>query len=409
MSTRPFFGWRVVAAAFTAQLLSTGCTFAVFGVFVVPLSQAFGVSEGKFGLGLSITFLVMGAMGPLVGRWIDSGFARPLLLAGASITGCGMLVLSRAAEFWQLGLVFCVVVGVGAACFGPTPSTGLVANWFVRRRGLALGLTVAGATVASWLAPPLAAYLIDSFGWRGALASLGAGALAIGIPVLWFCVVGRPEDVGQLPDGDPPDESGAAAPPSVPVDTGTLLRDARLWLLALGFALVFSSPIVIILVLVPYGEQLGFSRQNATYFFSTMAPFSLLGKVVFGAVADRVRAVLAVWIVVLGGALVWALLYTDPSYPLFLGIGALYGAAIGAAGPLHGVMIGRCFGREAFGRASGIGGLAGLPVIAAAPAIAGILRDATGSYHAVFALQFVLVLLGGALLSLIRVPRSSAS
>jgi MFS family permease len=140
-----------------------------------------------------------------------------------------------------------------------------------------------------------------------------------------------------------------------------------------------------------------------------MAPFSLLGKVVFGVVADRVRAVLAVWIVVLGGALVWALLYMDPSYPLFLGIGALYGASIGAAGPLHGVMIGRCFGREAFGRASGIGGLAGLPIIAAAPAIAGILRDATGSYHAVFELEFALMLLGGALLSLVRTPRSSNS
>jgi predicted MFS family arabinose efflux permease len=398
-----------VGAAFTAQLISTGCTFSVFGVFVVPLSLAFGVSEGRFGLGLSLTFLVMGAMGPLVGRWIDRGLARPLLLAGVSITGAGLLALSRATELWQLAVMFCGVVGIGAACFGPTPSTGLVASWFVRRRGLALGIVVAGATVSSWLVPPLAAYGIDTVGWRSTVVYLAVGALVIGLPVFWFCVVGRPEDVGQYPDGDAPDPGLPAALPAAPVETGALMRDVRLWLLAVGFALVFTSPIVILLVLVPFGEQLGFSRQNATFFFSAMAPFSLLGKLVFGIVADRVRAVVAIWIVVLGGVAVWALLYSDPGYPLFLATGALYGLAIGASGPLHGVMIGRCFGREAFGRASGIGGLAGLPIIASAPAIAGMIRDATGSYHAVFVLQVVLVLVGGVLLTLIRIPDETAS
>ncbi|MBW2268938.1 MAG: MFS transporter [Deltaproteobacteria bacterium] len=409
MSTRPFLGWRVVAAAFTAQLLSNGCTFAVFGVFVVPLSQAFDVSEGRFGLGLSFTFLVMGAMGPLVGRWIDRGLARPLMLAGVVATGCGMLALSRAAELWQLAFAFCGIVGVGTACFGPTPSMGLVANWFVRRRGLALGLTVAGATVATWIAPPVAAYLIDSVGWRAALAWFGAGALTIGIPVFWFCVVGRPESVGQRPDGDAPLAEAVASPPAEEVATGSLLRDARLWLLSVGFGLVFTSPIVIVLVLVPFGEQLGFSRQNAAFFFSAMAPFSLLGKVVFGALADRVPAHLGIWIVVLGSALVWGLLYANPSYGLFLGIGALYGVAIGAAGPLQGVIIGRCFGRAAFGRVYGIGGLATVPIIAAAPAIAGVLRDATGSYNAVFLFQIVVLLLGGALLAMVRIPKHAES
>jgi sugar phosphate permease len=409
VSTRPFFGWRVVFAAFTAQLLSNACSFAVFGVFVVPLSEAFDVSEGRFGSGLSLAFLVMGGMGPMVGLWIDRGLARTLLLTGVSITGLALCALSRATEVWHLLVLFCGFVGIGAACFGPTPSTGLVANWFVRRRGLALGFTVAGATVASAIAPPLAAYLIDSVGWRGAVLRLGIGALVIGLPVFWFCVVGRPESVGQRPDGDPPQEAHADAAPVEPIETGALLRDVRLWLLAVGFALVFTSPIVLILVLVPFGEQLGFSRQDASYFFATMAPFSLLGKVVFGMAADRLAARLAIWIIVLGGALVWLVLLTDPGYTLFLATGAVYGLAIGGAGPLTGVIHGRCFGREAFGRATGIGGLAGLPIIAAAPAVAGMLRDATGSYHAVFSLEIGLLLVGGILLSLVRVPRSAES
>jgi len=164
-----------------------------------------------------------------------------------------------------------------------------------------------------------------------------------------------------------------------------------------------------IVALVPFAEDLGFSRQNAAYFFSAAAPFSLLGKLVFGVMADRIPPRPAVWLVVLGNAAVWAALYTDPGYPIFLLIGALYGVGIGATAPLQGVVLGLCFGRAAFGRASGIGGLASLPLVAGAPALAGYLYDATGGYHATFVVQVFALLIGGGLLSLARIPNAEAS
>lgn len=334
------------------------------------------------------------------------------MVTGSAIAGVGLILLSRATELWQLAIAFCGIVAVGAALFGLGPSQALVANWFVRRRGLALGFAVAGATVASLVAPPLAAYLIDTVGWRAALAWFGAGTLAIGMPAFSLLVIARPELVGQAPDGDAPEAEslphGAALPAPAPVETGELVRDRRLWLLAVGFALVFTSPIVMVLVLVPFAEDLGYSRQNAAYFFSAAAPFSLLGKIAFGALADRLSARFAIWLVVLGNVFAWLLLTSDPSYPLLLATGAVYGLAIGAAGPLYGVVIGLCFGRLAFGRASGIGGLAGLPIIAGAPALSGFLYDTTGSYQAVFMVQMALLLVGGGLLSLVRIPRAGA-
>ena len=410
---RPFLGWRNVGAAFTSQLLANGVTFAAFGVFVVPLSEEFDTPRGRLGLALSAAFLVMGGMGPLVGRWLDRGLTRLLMVTGCAIAGVGLMLMSRATELWQLAFTFCGVIAIGGALFGMGPSQALVANWFVRRRGLALGFAVAGATVASLIMPPLAAYLIDTVGWRGALVWFGAGTLAIGLPVFSLFVVARPELVGQKPDGDEPDAAAEAGSPgdpaaravSAPPETGDLVRDPRLWLLAVGFGLVFTSPIVLVLVLVPFAEDLGYSRQNAAYFFSAAAPLSLVGKIVFGAVADRVAARAAIWMVVVGNVIAWGLLFTDPSYPMLLAIGALYGAAIGAAGPLNGVVIGRCFGRLAFGRASGIGGLAALPIIAGAPALAGFLYDTTGSYHSVFAAQMALLIVGGVLLSLVRIPK----
>jgi len=405
---RPFLGWRALGASFTGQFVSTGVTFAAFGVFVIPLVEAFDSTRGQISAALSIAFLAMGLMGPLIGHWIDRGLTRRLMVTGVTLCGLGLIGMSLATSLAQLAVLYCGLVTVGAALFGTSPSMALAASWFERRRGLALGIAMAGATVASFVAPPAAAWLIDRFGWRGALLAFGAAALVLGLPVFLRFVIARPEMVGQQPDGDPapPDASQAVSQTSSPVETSLLVRDSRLWLLSIGFAFVFPSPIVMMASLVPFAEDLGFPRQDAAWFFSAAAPLSILSKIIFGAVSDRIPPRLAIWMVVLINAAAWILLRFDPDYPAFLGIAALYGIGIGATGPLHGLVIARCFGTLAFGRAAGIGGLAGLPLIAGAPALAGVLFDATGSYQVVFTVQAALLLFGGLLLSIPRIPRS---
>ena len=405
--TTPFFGWRVLGAAFTGQFVSTAVTFSAFGVFVIPLSETFETSRGSLNYGFSIAFLGMGVLGPLVGRWLDQGHGRTLMVAGVSASGLALMGMSQATSLWQLGLLFCGVVAVGAAFFGSTPSMALAASWFHRRRGLALGIAMAGATVASFVAPAAAAALVDAVGWREALLWFGVAAIAIGVPVFWAFSIPRPESVGQHPDGDPPPEGEAAARAVAPaIETRALVRDPRLWLVSVGFALVFTSPIVMMPSLVPFAQDLGFPSQEAAYFFTAAAPFSLLGKLVFGSMADRTPPRVAIWIVVALNAVCWALLRLEPGYEFFLTIGAIYGLGIGSAGPLHGLVIARCFGPLAFGRAAGIGGLAGLPLIALVPAVAGMLYDALGSYDTVFVMQAVLLLLGGLLLSTVRIPQA---
>jgi len=409
-SERPFFGWRVVGAAFVAQLLGSAVTLSAFGNFVVPLSETFDVQRGRLNLGASLAIVAMGVLGPFVGRWLDRGLARPMMLIGTAVSGLGLMLLSRTTSLWQMALVFCVIVAGGTALFGHLPSMTVVANWFVRRRGLALGITVAGATVSSWVAPASAEALIAALGWRGAMLGFGLVTLVLGLPVFAYAAIGRPEAIGQTPDGDPPLRGVEGVSPEPPsIETAELIRDPRIWLVAIGFGLVFTSPIVMIVSLVPYGRDLGFSGQQASSFFLTMAPFSLIGKLVFGALADRIPPKPAIALVVIMNVLVWALLWMDPSYTTFLVIGALYGVGVGATTPLHGVVLGLCFGREGFGRASGIGGLASLPLIALSPMVAGLLYDSTGSYHATFVVQAGLLVVGGLLLSAVRIPRSAGA
>jgi predicted MFS family arabinose efflux permease len=399
----PFHGWRVVAAAFVAQLVSNGCTFLSFGVFVIPLSEAFETTRGTISAAPGLAMLAMGAVSPFLGRAIDGGPLRGIMLAGVALLSAGLLLLSLATSLWQMALVFCALVAVGAAMCGPLAANALVVNWFVRRRGLALGVAVAGATAASFLMPPLAAFLIDRLGWRGALAGLGVFAAALALPVFFAFVVPRPEDVGQTPDGDPAREAASGGPLPLP-ETGALLRDPNLWLIALAFAFVFASPVVMHLHLVPWAEDQGLSRQRAAYFFTAMAPFSLLGKIAFGAVADRIDPRRATWIAVSFLIATWCLLLTEPGYPAFLAIGAIYGLGVGAVAPIHGVVVGACFGRGGFGRVMGIGGLAGLPIIALSGPLAGFLYDATQDYELAFSSMAASLVAAALLVAFLRVP-----
>ncbi|MHA7837060.1 MAG: MFS transporter [bacterium] len=407
-SARPFLGWRMVGIAFVAQGVASSITLSPFGNFIIPLSEAFGVPRGTIGLGIPIAILLMGLLGPFVGRALDLGRARWLMTIGALVSGVGLIALAWAETLWQAAWLFGGLVCVGVGLFGMMPSMALVASWFVQRRGLALGVTVAGATVASYLAPASAEYLIQQLGWRQTLLLFGVGTLGVCVPLFGIWTIGRPEDVGQLPDGASSTEGDTivGSPSSTMLGTGELARDPRLWQVAIGFGLILTSPIVLLGILVPFGKDLGFSGQEANLFFAAMVPFSLLGKLAIGALADLLPPRRSIVFVAALNVGVWAMLYLEPTYGLFLVTGAIYGLGIGGAAPLQGVVVGLCFGRANFGRAQGLGGLVAVPLMAAASVVSNLLLNATGHYQSGFVLQMAWVTLGGLLLLGVPIPRS---
>ena len=169
-------------------------------------------------------------------------------------------------------------------------------------------------------------------------------------------------------------------------------------------ALLFTSPIVSTLHLIPYAEGLGFSRQQAAFVFTVLAAFSLLGKIGFGLIADRLDPRHVVWGMVALLCAGWGTLAAGPSYAGLLWVGACFGLGIGAAGPLHAIVIGSCFGRAGFGQVMGLGTLVGLPLISGSNPLAGWLFVSTGSYRLVFSLEIGFLLLAGALFVFLRVP-----
>lgn len=401
----PFRGWSVVAAAFAGQMVFSSGTFALYGLLVIPLTQTFDVSRGAVSLGQALGMLMMGIMGPLIGHMVDAGYTRRMMLFGAVLMPVGLLLVSRATAFWQVLVCFPLIVSVGGSMFGPIPTMTLVSNWFIRRRGFALGIIAAGATTASFIVPPLFAWLMERYDWRTAVASIAVGGFVIVAPILWAYVIARPEDVGQLPDGEAVSD-GETPPDSAVVspEARELMRDPNLWVQGLAFAFLFASPVVLSLHLVPFAVDLGVSFMRASYLLAVSSVFSLIGKLVFIGFADRVDPRRAVWAITGGLVLPFLLLLSGPSYTLLLITAGVFGLAVGTVIPVHGLIVGACFGRGGFGRVMGIGGLMGLPIIASAGVLAGVIYDRTGSYTMSFQLQIVLLVLSATIMLFLRIP-----
>ena len=413
-----FYGWRIVSISSPAQAVSTGLTFYVYGLFLAPIESEFGASRLAATLGLTLLILVQGCVSPVLGAMMDRGSIRAIMAGGALLMGVGLVGVSFATAFWQVGLLFASLVAVGSHCFGPLASSTLVAKWFSARRGRALGIAAVGASLGGFVFPPLVAALLARFGWRAALLDMGAFVALCAIPIALF-VRSRPEEVGEVPDGIHAEASGtespalgsgpadgpAVAPPEAP-DFGTaeLLRSRNLWVITASLGLAWCSVGVLLAHLIPYAMDRGFSTERAAFLMSAYAGAGVAGRLVFGTLADRFdkRAVIASAVGLLG--LGWSGLIASPSFSLLLAACLAMGVGVGGLMPLWGALTGACFGRAAFGRAMGLMNPLMFPFNLAGAPLAAWLYDRTGDYTTAFTGFLATLVASIAIACLLRVP-----
>ncbi|MEM9177455.1 MAG: MFS transporter [Myxococcota bacterium] len=403
--SRIFYGWVIAGIAFAAQFVSNAAGLSIIGNLMTPISAEFGVSRSLVGIAPGVSILVIGLLGPFIGRLVDAGYVRRVMVVGGLLNGLGLIGLSYAQTFGQAAASFVLLAAPGLALYGMMPAMALVANWFVRRRGLALGIAVAGATISAGVGPNAFELIAAEQGWRGAIFVFGAITAALSIPLFGGLVIARPEDIGLRPDGDPePASEDAAASGPAPRTSAELAKIPALWIQAVGFGLILTSPVVLIAVLVPFSEDLGMTAAQGSRFFIWMIPFSLAGKLVIGGLADVTPLKPGIALMVVVNAIVWWMLGQSPDYDTLMIIGAIYGVGIGGMAPLHGVLIGRLFGRVDYGTASGLGGIVGVSLIVLASFGSQGLYAVTESYPQVCRVQMALVLIGGAVVALLRIP-----
>ncbi|MBJ19583.1 MAG: hypothetical protein CL933_09195 [Deltaproteobacteria bacterium] len=403
-----FYGWRIVGVAAASQALAVGTTFFSYGVFVKPLAEEFDAPRLVVVLGLTLLMLVQGIVSPFLGRAMDDWSVRGVMTLGALLCAVGFLGLSLATSLWQIGVLFGSLIAVGSHMFGPLATSTLVANWFHRKRGQALGITAVGASIGGLIFPVAATRLMEAIGWRGAAGSF-AGLLVIFSVPLWLLLVNRPEHLGLRPDGAEEDERGtgtqsvAATPAEVVAES--LVQSRNFWAITAAVGLAFCSTSVVIAHLVPYATDLGFEPGRAALLMSAYAGAGALGRLLLGYLVDRVDKRVAAWIVfaVLSGA--WTGLMWAESYSALMLASVGMGLGVGGIMPLWGALTGACFGRAVFGRAMGLMTPLMLPFNLAGAPIAAYAFDRTGSYSVVLSAFLITFILGGLVISLLRIPR----
>ena len=172
-----FYGYIILVASFFILVILGGITSS-FGVFLKPVLNEFGWSRAAISSAYSLNMIIFGVVGIVAGRISDRFNPRVSLTIGGLFTGLGFLLMSQVSTIWQIYVFYGVLSGIGIG-FIAIPLLSLVARWFVKGRGLASGIIVAGSGLGTVIIPPLANLIISNYSWQTAYLVLGAAALVL--------------------------------------------------------------------------------------------------------------------------------------------------------------------------------------------------------------------------------------
>jgi MFS family permease len=377
------------------------------GVLVRDQIEDFDVSRTQISLAFTAVQLVGTAFAPVLGFLLDRYPIRNVMITGAVWLAAGFFALSQTEGIVQFALVAAVFIGFGTGTIGTTANSRLLVNWFDRNRGLALAVAIMGYSTAGIVMPPVAVYLLDTVGWRGAYGIFGAACLLVVLPLVALLVRQQPADLGLAPDGDAVPARPAATPeaPSAmkPAEGAAVYRSfvcsPGFWGAAILFGLMSGVLGGLNLHLFLHYIELGVAEYQAALILSVTGALSLASKPFLGWLIDRVGARGAALIAATActGAMIGFALAS--SHTALLMAGALFGLAFGGTVPLQASVMSRVFPAAQFGRAYGSLRLCMFPLTLACTPLIGFVHDRYGSYLPVFgmfAVLFGLVLLAAA-------------
>lgn len=197
-----YYGWVIIGALFVVNFAIQATGMFNLGLFVIPMCHEMGISRGQFGWFATVRLLSGGVSVWLLGRIVDRIGSRILIPCSAVLTGLFMMGIGASAHVLYLVLLFSMIGFSGLSAGGGGIFTMVpVAKWFVRRRGLALGISTLGIGLGAVTFVPVTQFLIDSYGWRMAWVLLAIIMIVLIVPVSSIVIRRQPEDMNLLPDG----------------------------------------------------------------------------------------------------------------------------------------------------------------------------------------------------------------
>ena len=402
------YAWVVLGTAMVTTLATVPGQTVGVSVFLDPIIDDLevrrSVVSGLYTLGTLTGSLAL----PFIGRFIDARGPRVAVGVIALAFAVAAAAMSQVASLVGLAIGFVAIRGLGQGSLGLV-SLHAVNLWFVRRRGLAVGITGLGMAIATAFAPALLERLIAGVGWRAGYAWLGAGVAMIALPLGLTFFRERPERYGAQPDGvrEPPASAdGADARAALPREAAFTAREATrhpaFWTIAGASMTVAALTTGLVFHHFDLVAGSGVDRRAAAAAFVPLGLAVGASNLLAGAAFDRVapRFLLAGMLVLQAGALAMAA-FLQPAWLLVYGV--VIGLTQGTSGSVSGAIYATYFGRAHLGAIKGTATTLTVAGTAIGPLLFALGRDLTGGYAPVL-LASMVVPLGFALASLTLRP-----
>jgi MFS family permease len=379
-----YYGWVVLASLCCVGFSRQGLGIATLSIFVNPLAQEFGWSRTAISGAASLAGLLAAFVSPLIGPILDRQGSRFILCAAVLVNGVLLILLSLTPSLLIFYLLYCVARLNWASPFD-LGIYSAVNNWFVDRRAAASSIATLAQSAGLVAMPLIAQFAIVHDGWRAGWFVLGIVTLVVGFLPTWLFLVGRPEDLGLLPDRAVPPLSGPAAvlrSAEPRFSRAQALRTPAFWLLLSYSVLVYPVQAGISLHQAPLMIERGLGSTLAATIVSFFSLMSAVATIVCGIVPRRVpiRYSMAVaGFSLMAGAIVMPGIASASEG--FIAAG-LFGFGVGGILTLLPVAWADYFGRANFGAIRSLALSAQVLAQACGPLLSGALRDWTGNYQA---------------------------
>ena len=401
-----FYGWWIVASTGAVNAVGGGIYFYGFSIFFLPIKESLQISSAAAALVFSLSRAQGAFEGPIAGYLYDRVGPRAMLTVGMLIVGIGYLLLSQVQTYLWFLLVYLGIISLAFnGCFSSTVAA--VNSWFVRRKSLAMAISMAAWGLGGFIIAPLLSAGILHLGWRMTAALSGVFLVAVTVPCAQI-LRRSPESMGLQPDGDvirPASADGTTSATSMDFTVGEALRTSAFWTLSLATLLRSGTYGTLIVHFVPIMVWKDTTEQTAAVMLGATALMLIPLMIGLGWLGDRwPRTKMLVVGMALGALFMLILQYASSEWHLWVFVCAI--SVIDSLTVLNWSLLGELYGRRHFATLRGIQSLVGSWGIIIMPVVAGAIFDRTDSYTAVIWIFVAMYASACAIFGLVRLPRA---
>lgn len=399
---RLFYGWYIVVAGFFLIILD-GLLLYSFGIFLPYLIDSFSISAATGSSLFSVRCFVLAFSIAIAGRLIDKHNPRYVTFFGGLIAALGLLLSAYATELWHLYITYSVLIGLGDGFLYIVPVT-VISRWFSKKRALAIGIATTGVPLSGLFVNPLAAWLIESFGYQNAFIYLSF--LFVLILCASFIIRSNPEELNLLAYGEnEKSQEDKNEITKAEWSAKEAFSSRTFWLLYFIFFTGFNAFLIIIINLYNFCVYSGISPIVAAGAPAAIGLGSIIGRTFFSGLVTKYlenTRILFVCYFFQASSIV-LLLFLKDVWTLYL-FGFLFGFFYSGWVPMFPTILGNFYGLKSLGTIFGLFGTGFSAAALTGPLVAGALFDNTNSYFLPFLLAAIFCFLTAILTFLIQKP-----